>query len=383
MKKALLFSILLSFPLFGQVIPLKNEDLPFRVEENLYEPYYEYSTEQIKEIKSIPTEFIVTKKSLEKWDALLADYINTLPFSIGQAVQVLTYLYTAQADFSYISQEIHGEIKGSLDPVSLETIRLFFPLFPAPKDLAADEFSIILARMVVEKYKKRLKREESSEKEMADYFSLHQWGENEPVVGKNILGWLPWVMPPFSLKFMPAPPPLTNQSFWSLQLEEALHAYQNATEEQKKFAKHWDSFFQREGNWLKTANDYLLSHPVDLDKILYVREYLSFAIYDAMITAFQAKYTYLIPPPYLKNKKIVPIVEFYNYPSYPSVNAMVSFVSAYLLGHFFPDKKQEWFELAEKISESRIWAGVNYPIDIEIAEKGAKIMYRRILLEWQ
>jgi len=379
-----LFFLFLLIPLDAQVIPMQDKKLPTRVEENLYEPYYQYPSERLKEIKSIPTELVVTKASLEKWDLLIENYLNERPFSPGRTVRVFTYLYAAQADFAFLSQEIYGEIKGSLDPLSLDLIRLFYPFFPVPKSMITDEFSIVLAEMVIEKYQKRLKREEESEQQMSDYFSVQHWGTVKPDFGKSILGWLPWILPPFSLKFTPAPPNINDQSFWSAQLNDVLEANKNVTEEQKKIAEYWGNFFEKGGgNWLQIGNDYLLSHSIDLDKVMFVRGTLSSAIYDTLITAFEAKYTFLIPPPYLRDRNIVPLVDFFYYPSYPSVHTMVSYISALMLGHFFPDKKEDWINLAERIGQSRIWAGVNYPVDVSTAQTVAKILYERMLLEWQ
>lgn len=378
----LLLLFLLVMPLHGQTITLEKEKLPLHVEENLYEPYYDYSAEKIKEIIALSTHLNVTKESLRKWDLFLENYLHT--FSAGKAVRVFTYLYAAQADFSYISQEIHGEIKGSLDPLSLKIIRLFFPFFPAPETMVSDEFSIALAEMIIAKYEARLKREEISEKEMTEYFSVEQWGGAQSALGKNILGWLSWVLPSFSVKYTPAPPSLNDYSFWDEQLKLVLKAYENITEEQKKFTEYWGGFLEQGGgSWFKISNDYLFSHSIDLDKILYIRMYLAFSAYDALITSFGAKYTHQIPPPYVRNKKIVPFVEYFYYPSYPSAHAMVSFVMAHLLGHFFPEKKEEWLQLAEKVGQSRVWGGANYPIDIEIAKKVAESLYVQILLEWQ
>ena len=345
-----------------------------------YNPYFDYSDKKLKAIERLDSKHIVTKQSLEKWDLLLTNYLHKRPFSPGRAIRLFTYLYLAQADFAYISQKIHGEIKGSFDPVSFGLIRLFYPLFPLPKSMISDEYSIILGQLVIEKYKQRLQREEVSERELENYFSFHHLGSRNPDFGKNILGWLPWMLPPFATKFTPAPPGIDNKQVWKAQLEAVLKANKNASEKQKKIAEHWGNFFEKNGgNWIQIANDYLLSHPVDIDKAIYTRRLLTIAIYDTLIAAFEAKYTYLINPPYLEDRNILPFVDVFYYPSYPSVHAMVSYVSALILSHFFPDHTKEWIDLALEVGQSRIWAGVNYPIDVKAAIHVGKELYQRII----
>lgn len=53
------------------------------------------------------------------------------------------------------------------------------------------------------------------------------------------------------------------------------------------------------------------------------------------------------------------------YPSYPSVHAAVAGCAQNVLSYFFEGESQRLKELAEECAKSRLYAGVNFPIDNE------------------
>ncbi|MCH9627546.1 MAG: hypothetical protein S4CHLAM2_11870 [Chlamydiales bacterium] len=343
-------------------------------------PFYTYPAERVDLLKKIPTKHSITEESLKKWDHLLSNYLDHQPFMSGRGIRIFAYLYAAQADFAFLSDSIEGEFSGSIDPVSLGIIRLFYPRFPKPRGMVTDKYSIVLGRMIVEKYKRGMQTENAAQKEMAGYFSIQRWGYSTPNFGRNILGWLPWHISPFVLRLTPAPPSLSNKAFWSKQMEAVLEANKNVTEEQRKIAVHWGDFFEKiGGGWIELANTYLFSRPIEMEKLLYVRHFLTSSIYDTLTVTFEAKYTYSILPPYLENKAITPLLPVFNYPSYPSAHATTSAMAAALLGHFFPENAAYWQDLAEQIGQSRIWAGMNYPIDVKVGESTGKKIFQHLI----
>jgi hypothetical protein len=62
-------------------------------------------------------------------------------------------------------------------------------------------------------------------------------------------------------------------------------------------------------------------------------------------------------------------------PSYPSGHAFASYMLAYILGDLYPKKFNELMNLAERVSENRMRAGVHFPSDID----GAKWLAKRVL----
>ena len=62
-------------------------------------------------------------------------------------------------------------------------------------------------------------------------------------------------------------------------------------------------------------------------------------------------------------------------PSYPSGHAVQSYVLAIDLAKRFPDRKDQLYEVAERIALSRVQGGVHYPSDIRYGKELAEKMY--------
>ena len=54
-----------------------------------------------------------------------------------------------------------------------------------------------------------------------------------------------------------------------------------------------------------------------------------------------------------------------NFPSYPSNHSVFSAARAEMLAYLFPDRAAQARGLGREASESRIWAGIHFPIDVE------------------
>lgn len=90
---------------------------------------------------------------------------------------------------------------------------------------------------------------------------------------------------------------------------------------------------------------------------------LSVATYDATIAAWDTKYTYNRPRPFLADGRVKALVAKPETPSYPCEHSVAAGVAATIIGHFYPAKKDSVYQLAQKAMDSRIAAGVAYPSD--------------------
>ena len=85
---------------------------------------------------------------------------------------------------------------------------------------------------------------------------------------------------------------------------------------------------------------------------------------DAIIAAWDSKYTYNRPRPSQIDKQLSTAIPVPNSPSYPSDYAAAAGVSAAVLDYLFPDDKTAIDAMAARAGESRMYAGVEFPTDI-------------------
>ena len=58
-----------------------------------------------------------------------------------------------------------------------------------------------------------------------------------------------------------------------------------------------------------------------------------------------------------------------NTPAYPSGHALQAYYAAKLLSQWEPEKKKEWEDIAERVANIRIIAGLHYPSDRDFARR--------------
>jgi membrane-associated phospholipid phosphatase len=86
-------------------------------------------------------------------------------------------------------------------------------------------------------------------------------------------------------------------------------------------------------------------------------------LFDAFIASQDGKFTYwYIRPPQL-DPAIKPLFTVPNFPSYPSNHSTFSSARAEMLAYLFPDHADFIHGVGKEAGDSRIWAGIHFPMD--------------------
>lgn len=92
---------------------------------------------------------------------------------------------------------------------------------------------------------------------------------------------------------------------------------------------------------------------------------LNVAVYDAMVAAWDAKYTYNRLRPSQVDGAVTTMLDVPNSPSYPSEHAVAAGAASTILAYLFPDNAALFAEQAQQAARSRLLAGVQYLSDVE------------------
>jgi hypothetical protein len=106
---------------------------------------------------------------------------------------------------------------------------------------------------------------------------------------------------------------------------------------------------------------------------------LAVAQYDALVTAWHAKFQHNRLAPYKNDSSIEPLIPANDLPSYPSEDAVVAAASRELLKFLFPGEVQYVTDLAEEHKNSRLWAGANVQSDLSAGDSLGRIVAARII----
>jgi membrane-associated phospholipid phosphatase len=86
---------------------------------------------------------------------------------------------------------------------------------------------------------------------------------------------------------------------------------------------------------------------------------------DAFIASQDGKFTYWYLRPHQLDPTIVPLFPVPNFPSYPSNHSTFSAARSEVLAYLFPEHADFIRALGKEAGDSRIWAGIHYPMDNE------------------
>jgi membrane-associated phospholipid phosphatase len=164
-------------------------------------------------------------------------------------------------------------------------------------------------------------------------------------------------------EFRPPAPPDCHAAEMQVQAAEVEHFARTFPTNQK--AMFWQS---PEGLliWPYTyANKWMFEDKLDQNPPRAARVYalLGAALFDTFIANQDAKFTYWYLRPHQLDPAIVPLFPVPNFPGYPSNHSAFSTTRAEILAYLFPGRADFIRGLGKEAGDSRIWAGIHFPID--------------------
>jgi membrane-associated phospholipid phosphatase len=181
-------------------------------------------------------------------------------------------------------------------------------------------------------------------------------GQIEPGAGR----WKTWVLTSGRQLRVAALPDQTATAVELRQLRALVPERNSAVLEQIAF---WDTgapAYRWNQITVDTALKNNLSSPVAMRALALVHV----AIYDSMVTAWAAKYSYRRPRPTVLDSALQTVVSNPQSPSYPSEHAVAAGAASTVLAYLFPNDARHFAEKAEEAAKSRLLAGVQYPSDV-------------------
>ena len=106
---------------------------------------------------------------------------------------------------------------------------------------------------------------------------------------------------------------------------------------------------------------------------------LNVAVYDATIAAWDAKYAYHRPRPFMADRRIKLYIPKPESPSYPCEHSVAAGVAATIIAHFYPSFADSVNRMAQRAMASRVAAGAAFPSDTRAGfELGKRIAEKEI-----
>jgi membrane-associated phospholipid phosphatase len=179
----------------------------------------------------------------------------------------------------------------------------------------------------------------------------------------------PWLFDSAILiSIRPPAPPSTSSEKFKKELEEVYQFSKNPTREQIRVAQFWADgvgTYTPPGHWNAIAADAFV--PMQMSEVRWARNLalLNMALMDASIACWDTKYLYFNPRPGQMDKRIKTVVGVPNFPSYTSGHSTFSGAAATVLSHIVSDKTDDFMQMANEASLSRIYGAIHYRSDCD------------------
>jgi hypothetical protein len=194
----------------------------------------------------------------------------------------------------------------------------------------------------------------------------------EPLAGS----WQTWVIPDV-VAARPAPPPTYGSPAWQAELAAIREAVARRTPAQEEAALSWaggPGTVTPGGLWVEIARDLILRDELDLPHAARVLALTSVALHDAFVCCWDAKFAYWMARPITADLDLNVLFPTPPFPSYTSGHSTISAAAAGVLGHLFPADEYALRDRAAEARDSRLWAGIHFPVDNEVgAASGAAV----------
>jgi membrane-associated phospholipid phosphatase len=181
-----------------------------------------------------------------------------------------------------------------------------------------------------------------------------------PPVEPGAGSWPTWVVTDVAA-LRPAAPPDSTATQAELQEVQALVAGRDEAALQQ--IAYWDGGAPSY-RWIDIAFAQNRATPASAPRVLRMMSLLNVAVYDALVVAWDAKYTYGRTRPVALAPDLAVVAQHTNSPSYPSEHAVAAGAASTILAYIYPDKAQEFQEMAQAAADSRVLAGAHFPSDV-------------------
>ena len=138
----------------------------------------------------------------------------------------------------------------------------------------------------------------------------------------------------------------------------------------RTFVTNYKAFYWQSPEGLSTwpyryADKWIFEDRLDQNPPRVARAYALIAavLFDAFIASQDGKFTYWYIRPHQLDPRIVPLFPVPHHPSYPSNHSTFSAARSEILAYLFPARADFIRAVGKEGGDSRIWAGIHYPMD--------------------
>jgi hypothetical protein len=167
----------------------------------------------------------------------------------------------------------------------------------------------------------------------------------------------------------PGPPPSTNSEAFKKELEEVKYYSNNPTRERIAIVHFWADgvgTYTPPGHWNAIAAEAFVTMGWSELRWARAMALLNMSLMDAAVACWDAKYFYYNPRPSQMDAEIKTLTGLPNFPAYVSGHSTFSGAAAEILAYLVPARQQQFRNMANEASLSRLYGAIHYTSDCSV-----------------
>jgi membrane-associated phospholipid phosphatase len=193
--------------------------------------------------------------------------------------------------------------------------------------------------------------------------------------------WRTWILASGD-QYRPPAPPAFRSPGWEAELAGVQEAVARRTPGQEAAVRFWaggPGTVTPAGLWIEIARSLIVRDGLDAPHAARILALTSVAMADGFICCWDAKYTYWTERPITADPNLDVLIPTPPFPSYTSGHSTISTAAATVLGYLFPADEADLAARATEARNSRLWAGIHFPIDNEMGALGGGMIGRLVV----
>ncbi|MGB7999868.1 MAG: vanadium-dependent haloperoxidase, partial [Anaerobacillus sp.] len=151
---------------------------------------------------------------------------------------------------------------------------------------------------------------------------------------------------------------------WDDELSKVKHTLKHITPKQVKLAEYWGTGVASK-QWTPIIDKLIDTYGVTAPRAARILAAVSAGMNDAFTTTWYLKYRWDVARPNQLDHDLSTVLCTPRHPTYPSGHATIAGATSEILAYFFPGERERLQELAQECADSRLYAGVHFPVDNE------------------
>ncbi|MGG1684681.1 vanadium-dependent haloperoxidase [Pseudalkalibacillus sp. NRS-1564] len=151
---------------------------------------------------------------------------------------------------------------------------------------------------------------------------------------------------------------------WDSEFKKVKHAQKDLNPKQATLAEYWGTGVASK-QWTPIIDKLIDTYNVTAPRAARILAGVATGMNDAFTTAWYLKYRWNVARPNQLDHNFKSLLCTPRHPTYPSGHATVGAATAEILSYFFPAEQERLRELAKECADSRLYAGVHFPVDNE------------------